>query len=158
MTMTTTKFRKRVEDIQLGSGLAAENNDCTVRAFALLTDAPYETARAYLRAFGRGNRRRMYSTELLRAFDLAGFDLKELPFKAKTAVTATREAQAAGGRVLISITGHVFAVIDGHVDDWADNRRTRFENAWRVVPRTNRRAVEKQQALIRGKVPVLPSL
>lgn len=106
---------------------AHESNDCTVRALALATGATYAEAHAHMRAHGRKDGHGAHIGRAYRASTLGGMVCH--------AVNSPDTYRAAGGRryglsvrqwltsgelparCILSVHGHVIAVIDGCVSD-----------------------------------------
>ncbi len=87
--------------------------DCTVRALAIVTKAPYDICYDALKDAGRRSHD---------GFDLSGYLRNSLPFYGWTAAylkaprTMTLDALFAGeprGRLIVELSTHVMAVIDG---------------------------------------------
>ena len=65
----------------LASSAMGEHGDCSVRAVALTTNVPYETAHVALRVAGRRNRRGAFENQIVKATRSLGYtvDPKVIP-------------------------------------------------------------------------------
>lgn len=130
---------------------AGERNDCTVRALALTTGAPYEAARAHLAAFGRRKNRGTAWWRFVVWFEgktLNGYRLKELALPKKTdhqdrhplrqqCTTWRTVGQFAAahprGRYILRVAGHAIPLIDGVVTDWKEGKARRLLGVTQVI-------------------------
>jgi len=122
-----------------GKAIPTETNDCTVRALAIALDAPYTWAHEHMRAHGRqerhgGNPFRAYPTafyngkKLIRA--TMGFGQNGI----RLTVNGWIKSGILPERAILSITGHVFAVVNGVVmDTWKPGARHIVDTGWEVV-------------------------
>lgn len=128
--MSSPLFKK----LDAASDRAGEYRDCTVKAWAIAADLPYEEAHEDLRRVGRKRRRGVFFTSVLPA--LCSKRSKRLTnvtnkYKAKTAVTIARELPKRGIFV-ITFRGHVAVFRGGEMHDWTAGRRHRVLEIFRV--------------------------
>lgn len=140
-------------EIELESMEADEWNDCTVKAFAMACNVTYSEAHSALKAAGRERRMGTRHGDELKAikalgFKLIGVDLNEIKSSyPKPHRTALRNVtthhprrfpesfkQFKGKRALIFSRGHVSAMVDGVVEDWAINHSLRVYSLHIVEP------------------------
>ena len=130
---------KQYESLKGDSRAYGERNDCTVIATAVVTGCGYKTAHSLLRGFGRRRRSgfRYYDNldRILARFGLrANEETKEWRRRgARTMITFERLSSR--GTFLVFTGGHVSAVVDGKVHDWAKGRKKRVQAVYRVAPR-----------------------
>ena len=91
-----------------------EANDCTVLALSNAKGIPYEEAHAILKAHGRKDRNGPMIADWSRAVRSAGLQM-EPAFSSITLGRFLREHP--GGRWVLHVSGHAFAVVDGKVVD-----------------------------------------
>lgn len=121
-----------------------ENRDCTVVAMTLTTGLPYAVCHKALAEQGRKHRRGTFFHQQEAAYESLGFKLRQwtsrevvdmimsYPKKGIHGITTHQPrrfrkqwARVADRRILLYSTGHVSALIDGNVEDWAINRAKR---------------------------------
>jgi len=117
--------------IKYDTGEMNETNDCAVKALAIVGNLPYRVAHAALKDAGRKNRRGTLVPQIEEA-------TKTLGLKTLNKVDAPRKVTGAGytactiptlyptGRHIVYTRGHVFALIEGIVQDWTAGRRHRI--------------------------------
>src|SRR6185369_1860085 len=124
---------------------AREQNDCAVRALALVLDKPYAEVLAACRAHGRKDRKGTYnwtSDAVLRDYGYERVTIMSKwhregmePLLYKSYTSIERDPRLAYGRYLIGSNRHVAAMIDGKLLDYgAGRRRTRVETVDALVP------------------------
>ena len=89
-----------------------EARDCTVRALAHVLDMPYSEAHATMAAFGRKPRKGVPRMDVIRAYASKGLIYIRRDDR-PTLAQFMRTDGAMHKRVVISMRGHVFAIIDG---------------------------------------------
>ena len=106
-----------------------EDNDCAVRAVAILLGSSYKRAHALLQKFGRRNKKGTNFHNITRpALESQGFKVVAIsdrdPLnKAKTIRTVERLLKfRRRERFLIRTSGHILAARDGKVHDWTKGR------------------------------------
>ena len=114
-------------DIALELG---ETNDCGVRALALVCGIPYQTARLALRTHGRKPCDGVYTFQLDKALtEFCKPKPRRFVYQSNgRQYTPISIAKAyPKGRFLLYSSGHVMAMVDGKILDWADGRRLRIK-------------------------------
>lgn len=126
-----------------------ETNDCSVKAVALVCDIDYKTAKAALAANGRKDRQGAYTSDIVRT--VRGFgktavvtwarqiiDKYPSPHRDVLKNVTTHHPRRFNkvwpkGRFLLFSRGHVSAVIDGVLHDWAVNSAKRVYQIYEVI-------------------------
>lgn len=113
--------------------LMKEDNDCTVKAFAVVFNTTYEKAHSHLKHHcGRQNRKGVISREVLPP------SLKRTKYKVGPYSRANRISLKAfvekhnEGRFYVCVRGHALAVVDGVVHDYKAGLRRQVTWAMRV--------------------------
>jgi hypothetical protein len=112
-----------------------ENNDCAVRAVTITTGLPYPVVHKAFMQAGRKARKGTPRRITQRVVDALGYDMTPIKITAKTAITAERDRQLQDGRVLLGMTRHLAAMIDGKLIDHTTGRRVKLNGAFRVTKR-----------------------
>lgn len=111
-----------------------ETNDCTVKAWFNVFNAPYHLCHKYLKGYGRVHRRGMTLDQIKRA--LNGCKKTKVvygPYSDKNRITVTQFCKKHPvGRYYVTSRGHAFAIIDGVVHDWHHGPRRQIKFAARV--------------------------
>jgi hypothetical protein len=122
------------------SELHNESLDCAVKAVALSTNTDYKYCHAILKALGRVDRRGCSNVSIIEAIRVAGFvplEVNKYHFTKKynskrvqqnvTTYHPSRFNQvwADGYNYLIFSKGHVSAVVNGKLEDWASAKSYR---------------------------------
>ena len=102
------RFSKTVPDGRHNT----EARDCTVRALAHVADLPYNEAHATMAAFGRKNRRGVPRAQVVAAYKTKGLTFIQRNDR-PTLAQFMRADGAMHERMVISMRGHVFAIING---------------------------------------------
>jgi len=106
-----------------------ENNDCGVRALALVCNIPYKTARETLSAHGRKHGAGVFTFQLAKALvEHSNPKPLQTVLKPKGGRYTPKTIGKAypKGRFLLYSRGHVMAMVDGEILDWAQDRRLRI--------------------------------
>lgn len=112
-----------------------DNNICTVVALAVSAGCGYGKAFHTYRRLGRVTGKGTYFPMQQRAFAEHGLDLVRVPCAAKTVASAEKTLQGTQGTFLVYSSGHVSAVHDGTMYDWAaGGSRKRIKSIYKVVP------------------------
>ena len=115
-----------------------EHNDCTVKALTAATGLSYAECHAALAKAGRPHRKGcVFMVAGKAAAASLGWNMEMLSnsnFRAKTMITAERDALFQRGRWVIQVSRHVAALIDGKVIDWSEGSRRRIQCAYRFTP------------------------
>lgn len=151
-----TAFSPDFTAIHQESQAACENNDCSVKAIALVTSRPYAEVHAYLAREGRekGKGTPLHYSEL--ALKALGMTVRKWEVKEVIDMIRSYPPRAAGkrartcitthhwrrfprawaphkGKKLIVVTAtHMLAVIDGEVRDWSVNRALPVTQIWEI--------------------------
>lgn len=129
---------KEFTKLQEESRKFGEKNDCTVKAFAIVTGMTYEDSRREMARVGRRTRKALatnnalFNHNMIRALKLNGFDVKQVQCKSKTVKTLQRNIKS-NGRFLVFVRGHVLAIKNKQVEDWTKSRCHRIKSVWRVT-------------------------
>lgn len=114
-----------------------EHNDCSVIAVAIAFRMTYKEAHTIMAAFGRRNRHRFHTRNILPIAENFGFTVEpvnNLIQKSGAQYTPkTIGNRLKKGYYLTFIRGHVFAVVNGEVHDWTNGRRHRITEAYKVT-------------------------
>jgi hypothetical protein len=122
--------------LQSKAASMGETDDCSVKAWAVVTGDDYDTSHYIVEDLAKRPRRggpqwRAY----LEAFRAMGYRLTLVEYASKTVVTLGREfATRRDAQYLVATGGggHVFGIRDGRVVDWTEGRRHRIAAVWRV--------------------------
>ncbi|MCH9712597.1 MAG: hypothetical protein K0U20_08255 [Proteobacteria bacterium] len=117
-----------------------ETNDCSVVALSIACDISYADAHAALAARGRPARRGAYTHQSIDAAKDLGYTVHELEGdelvnpETGCGYTATTIGQLCKkGRFMVQVHRHIFAVVDGQVQDWTKGRRHRVKRVMEVT-------------------------
>ncbi len=127
-----------------------ENNDCTVKALALVCGIDYEAAHKTMEGCGRAKKKGINMTKNLRcALGEHGFKATKVDMKAKIAKypyghkklqnVTTHHPQRFpwvwndGKTYLFFVRKHVAAVIDGRTHDWSEGRAKRCVEIYEIT-------------------------
>lgn len=116
-------------------------NDCAVCAVALSTGHQYADAYRALEKQGRRKGRGAYIYEIQSAVEDLGYEMTQVAPKdwkgAKTFASAAKKLK--NGTYLIhkwnQRSGHIAALVDGDVLDWANGRRFQLREVYSVRPK-----------------------
>jgi len=114
-----------------------EKNDCAVIALSIVMRTTYKEAHTICAMAGRRVRGKTYTRQTFNAIQEAGFALEPVKrLKQKNGSLYTPKTigdKLKKGYYLCFCRGHVFAVVNGDVEDWTEGRQHRITEAWRVV-------------------------
>jgi hypothetical protein len=114
-----------------------ETNDCSVIATSIVCRTSYKDAHEICRIHGRKPRCGIYEDQILEGVKALGFDVvpvKNLLQKNGSQYTPkTIGNKLKRGYYICMTHGHVFAVVNGDVEDWAHDRRHRIYAAYKVI-------------------------
>ena len=113
-----------------------ERADCAVRAVTAVTGRPRATVYDHFIRGGRRPGRKSPNGLAEKVTRQLGFVLEPWEVKARTIRTLERELPAKGA-FLISVRGHLLAVIDGQTRDWSSGRTHHILDVWRITPSPN---------------------
>lgn len=132
--MATIDRKTLMASIADASGRRNENNDCTVRAVAIVTGLPYDQVHAAFSQAGRKHRRGCRRSVTEQACKSLGYAMKSVAHESRTAVTIEREKRLQTGRYIIGMTAHLAGMIDGKLIDWTAGRRKRVNGVYSLTP------------------------
>lgn len=114
-----------------------ENKDCAVVAVSVVGRMSYFDAHALLKSFGRRNRKgTRFHSQTKPALESAGYEVTPVKrnrqpngscYTPKTIGDKLKK-----GYFLCRCKGHIFAVVNGKVEDWTDGRKHRITEIWQV--------------------------
>lgn len=107
-----------------------ETNDCGVRALACVCSIPYPAAHMTFRILGRRPRDGVHMGDMFKALkkhakNVGNIQLIQQPNGSRFTPISVAKAYPKG-RFLLYSRGHVMAMVDGEILDWAQNRRLRI--------------------------------
>ena len=113
-----------------------EYNDCSVIALAAVTTNSYEYVHGICAKHNRQHRQGMYNPDILAAVNTLGYDyFKVSCYNPKTNCRLTPKTvgtRYTAGNYLCFVKGHVFALVDGVVEDWTSDRKHRIFAIYQV--------------------------
>lgn len=111
-----------------------EHNDCTVKAWVNCFDCSYEKAHAWLKRFGRQNRRGPTMDKLQAALESCKIAKVRIgPYSRGNRITLSNFCKTHNkGRYYVVVRGHALCVKDGVVYDHSDGFRRQVIFAARV--------------------------
>jgi len=108
-----------------------ERMDCTVRAFAILSDRGYSEAHKACATAGRKNRRRFYVANAVHG--IASTLNLELTLVKRSGTVGKLISEFPQQTLMVHVSGHLFAVKNGTVyDTFHPSHRCRVKRAWAV--------------------------
>jgi len=114
-----------------------EKNDCAVIALSIVMRSTYKEAHQLCASIGRKNRRGTHTRQTFHAIRAAGFKLEPVKrMVQKNGCKYTPKTigdKLKRGYYLCFCRGHVFAVVNGDVEDWTEGRQHRITSAYKVV-------------------------
>lgn len=123
------------DNLEAAGNSMGEDNDCAVIAVALVTGLAYQDVHDAFKKNGRKNCKPAYFEITIKTLSDLGYALvditEEIRAIAKTPRTLGRVNRK--GRYLVITSGHIFAWIDGEVEDWTKGRLHRIINVYHVV-------------------------
>lgn len=142
-------YKQLVDERAPGERTRRTSRDCTVIAVAAVTGVSYAEAHTALAAAGRREGHGASFTVTERALNSLGFVARRwtsaevvaflwsYPKKGIAGITTHQPARfpkqwAGTGRLLLRSTGHISAVIDGHLADWAAGRALRVHSVFTI--------------------------
>jgi hypothetical protein len=125
-------------DMKATERFSNERNDCSVFAVALATGTPYAHTHALFRAAGRRDRQGTYRHQQMTVVTRLGFTaVKHTPRQPSGACFTPKTIGQwvnPNKRYLAYVRGHVFAIIDGKVQDWTEGRQHRIKEVLEIHP------------------------
>jgi hypothetical protein len=119
-----------------------ERNDCSVLAIAIAARMKYKDAHELCASAGRRTGHRFHAMRAVNKLAAEGYCVESvgnLVQKNGSAYTPkTIGNKLKRGYYMCWIRGHVFAVVNGEVEDWTNNRKHRITKAVKITkPRNN---------------------
>jgi hypothetical protein len=128
---------------------AGEINDCSVKAFAVVTGYSYKEAHWEMKKAGRPDRKGLpillkgrkiyrkedipdYNERMIQVLKRKGFRVRKVECNSKTVRTLGRNIKR-NGNFLVFVRGHVLAIKDKKVIDWTEGRCHRIQSVWQVA-------------------------
>ena len=123
--------------------LSGEHSDCSVIATSIVCRVPYNHAHKALASQGRRCGGGAYLSWTLSAARGLGCKVDSIPFgKQKNGsgwTAASIGKRFPRGYYLVSMKGHIAALVNGEMQDWTDGRRHRVLSVYKVtVPKGSR--------------------
>ena len=111
-----------------------EENDCTVRAWCNVFDAPYSNAHTWFKKFGRQNKRGMTRKQITTALEACKkAKIKKGPYDKNNRITVKQFLKKHSvGRFYVASSGHAFCIKNGVVHDWKYGPGRQITLAFRV--------------------------
>jgi len=114
-----------------------ETNDCSVIATSIVCRTTYKKAHAACAARGRKQGRGMHTPTIVAVVRSMGFSVEPVKrLKQKNGSKFTPKTigdKLKRGYYLCFCRGHVFAVVNGDVEDWTEGRKHFITEAYKVV-------------------------
>lgn len=114
-----------------------ETRDCSVIAVAIVARMTYKEAHTAMKEAGRRDKRGAHTHTSVYAIRKAGFSVKEVKnMKQKNGSKYTPKTigkKFKKGYYICVVDGHIFAVVNGIVEDWTDGRQHHITDAYKVV-------------------------
>ena len=114
-----------------------ETNDCSVIAVSIVARTTYKASHAACNANGRRNKKGMYTGSIIATVRSLGFSVE--PVKRLTQKNGSKFTpktigdKLKKGYFLCFCNGHVFAMVNGDVEDWTNGRQHHIKEAYKVV-------------------------
>jgi len=139
MVVIISRFHMRYEDYKTIRDIALkyykDNNMCTVISLAVAAGCGYGKAFHTFRRLGRKTGKGTRFPVQVAAFLEHGLRLEGVRLGAATVCTAEKLLSSTLGMYLVYSTGHVSAVYDGKMYDWAaGGSRKRVNGIFKVIP------------------------
>ena len=114
-----------------------ETNDCFVIATSIVCRMTYKAAHELCAKYGRKEGRGLHTQPILRAVESMGFSVEPVKrLKQKNGSKFTPKTigdKLKRGYYLCFCRGHVFAVVNGDVEDWTEGRKHFIKSAYKIV-------------------------
>lgn len=128
-----TRRSDTMRDVWAASEKLHENRDCTVKAVTIVTGLDYGTVHRAFANAGRKARKGCHRDVTERAVGLLGFEMNNVEYRAKTAITIERDPALRTGSYLVGMTRHLAAMIDGKLVDWSIGRRKKINGVFQLI-------------------------
>ena len=122
------------ESIQRDSDAAGEDNDCAVTAVTAITGIGYQAVRRRFAEKGRSDKRGVWDEIMIMVLNSYGLDVVKREFHNIKTMTSL-EMFIPHGKFLVTLDGHVAAVIDGVIHDYTAQSRKHVKEIFQVVRR-----------------------
>ena len=114
-----------------------EKNDCAVKAISIVARVSYFKAHEALTAHGRLPRKgTTFKTQTVPALASLGIEITQVKRDRQPSgsryTPKTIGQKLKKGYYLCRCKGHIFAVVNGVVEDWTDGRQHRINQIWKV--------------------------
>lgn len=122
-----------------------DNNSCAVIALATATQTPHKQAYKTLEKLGRKHKDGTYTHQSLNAIEQLGFKYERVNDDyptAKTPISAVKVLPK-NKTFMVRVSGHIFTIRNGVVEDWTDGRKHRIIDIWEVKPTQSKNAKRK---------------
>ena len=126
------------------SNAIGENNDCGVKALAVITGESYNDCHAILKKLGRKNGRGTWNSQIQRALDHFGFEMVKVdcPYNGLRSLGRNLPSK---GSFLIWATRHFAGARDGKIHDWSEGRCLRLKMLWQIVKKDSNEPIHEFQ-------------
>jgi len=114
-----------------------ETNDCSVIALSIVGRMTYKKAHELCKANGRIHRKGMFTHQTVNMLRNLGFtvervkNLKQENGSKFTPKTIGNKLKT--GYYLCAVRAHIFAVVNGDVEDWSEGRQHHIVDAYKVT-------------------------
>lgn len=109
-----------------------DSNFCSVVAVATVCNMSFGKARIKMEKAGRPHRKGAYQWHYHEVIKRRGFKLEPVyGFEGHHAKTMGKKLSS--GTYLVSVRGHVLAIVDGVINDWSASRSHRVREVYRVT-------------------------
>jgi len=130
----------RLEDALIARSVMKEANDCSVLALAMSCLTTYHSAHTALKIAGRRDRHGVFPEHIRHATRTLGHTfgpmLRPKQSNGSKYTPKTLAKAYPKGRYLAFSRDHVFALIDGKVQDWHEGRRYHIINVYQLKEKT----------------------
>jgi len=114
-----------------------ETNDCAVIALAIVMRTTYKATHAICAAVGRTIRGSTYTRHTFAAMEAAGFSVERVKNERQKSgskyTPKTVGEKCKRGYYMCFCNGHVFAVVNGIVEDWSNGRQHHINSIYKVT-------------------------
>lgn len=110
-----------------------DNNFCTVVAVASVTGMSFGKARIKMEKAGREHKKGAYDFQYHEVIQRRGYKLERvLGYRGHHVRTMGKKLKGQGN-FLVKVRGHVLAVMDGVINDWAVDSCRRVDSVYKVI-------------------------
>lgn len=124
------------------SNSIGENNDCGVKALAVITGESYNDCHAILKKLGRKNGKGTYVSQMAKALDHFGLEMARVdcPYNGLRSLGRNMPSK---GSFLIWATKHFAGARDGKIHDWSEGRCLRLKVLWQIVKKDSNEPIHE---------------